>query len=170
MKSDKPDSIGDRSVWIGGNAAQNVIVTGDHTTARVSYEPVSLPSADEVQITDVLEEILETLNSVESVAHLQIEREMVAAQQEAAKSHPHRDAIGESLENALKMAKLADRFPDIAIKLKPHVISATAWLGSNWHRLLHLVGLTPVGSGTGAVVRRIALVCIQGFPLRARLE
>jgi hypothetical protein len=61
--------------------------------------------------------------------------------EEARKSKPDKGEIGSALERALGYAKKGDAFADEVQKLVPHITNAVAWLGSNWHKLLPLVGV-----------------------------
>jgi hypothetical protein len=45
------------------------------------------------------------------------------------------------LNRALDYAKKGNGFAEEVGKLAPHVTNAVAWLGSNWHQLLSVVGL-----------------------------
>lgn len=129
-----------RSVHIGGNAEQSVIVTGDH--ARIEYQATNLPAASEVDIGRELAAVRELLAALELSAkdRKKVQNALEEADDEAAEASPDRDAVGEALERALTVARKAEQLGEKAEKLAPHVSRAVGWLGENWHRLLGLIG------------------------------
>ncbi|MBV5269859.1 MAG: hypothetical protein JZU55_08115, partial [Afipia sp.] len=61
---------------------------------------------------------------------------------ESDKPEPNKYEIGKALDRALTYAEKTTGFAEAVEKLAPHVSKAVAWLGSHWHYLLPIVGLT----------------------------
>jgi hypothetical protein len=135
----KPSS--DRSVSIGGNASGNVIQTGDRNIASVQYQQATLPPPEGVDIRSELTALREALARLDSPDRRKIENALSDAEEELAKPEPDKDEVGHALDRALDYAKKAEGFAQIIETLKPHITSAAAWLGSNWHKILGVVGL-----------------------------
>lgn len=134
----------DRDINIGGDAKNVVNVTGDKNVVTfTSYENVTLPPAESVDIGQTLEELAGALRKLTMGLdeHSQISEALEKASQEASADEPDRKTIGEHVEKALDVAKTAGNFIDICKTAGPHVASAASWLGENWYKLLPLVGL-----------------------------
>lgn len=146
-KTDKPSKSPqvinriNRSVYIGGNAIGNAIVTGDHNVTTVHFTKTTLPPPSSVDIQSELKLLSDLLQQLQSEDSRKIERAIKDAQEEAKKPEPDRDEVGSAVARALKYAKQANGFADTATKLAGHVTNLVAWLGSNWNTLLPLVGL-----------------------------
>ena len=137
--SDKP--LEDRSVHIGGNAAGNIIQTGDRNTATWHVQQAYLPPPESVDIQAELSALRELLSRLETPDGKKINNALEEAGDEAAKDKPDKDEIGKALDRALGYARKSNDFAQLMANLAPHVTKAAAWLGDNWHKLLAVVGL-----------------------------
>ena len=133
---------GDRSVNIGGNVTGSSIVTGDDNVVQTTYQQVTLPPPDSVDISAELRDLREALAGLDSPDRRKIENALGDAEDELAKSDPDKDEVGNAVDRALKYASKAQGFAEVAEKLAPHVKNAAAWLGKNWYKILPVVGLT----------------------------
>jgi len=131
-----------RSVSIGGNATGNVIQTGDHNVASLQLTQTSLPPPESVDIQSELMQLRELLQQLQSENQKKIDRALEDAQDEVVKSEPNRDEVGDALERALKYAGQTEGFAEAVAGIQKHVTGVVSWLGSNWHKLLPIVGLT----------------------------
>jgi hypothetical protein len=136
---------GGRSVNVGGDTVGNVIVTGDRNKVDAKIEAklikAKLPSADSVDLSKELAQIRVVLERIDSEHSGKISRALDDAADEAQKPTPNKDEIGIALKRALEYAEKGNSFAEEVGKLAPHVTNAVAWLGSNWHQLLSMVGL-----------------------------
>jgi hypothetical protein len=130
-----------RNVRIGGNAAGNIIQTGDQNKAELHYKKAQLPAPESVNIQDELKTLQQLLGGLATDNQQKIVNALTEASQDAAKPTPDRDEVGKGLERALDYASKAADFSDKATTIATHVQNAVAWLGDNWHKLLPLVGL-----------------------------
>lgn len=130
---------GSRSVSIGRDAVGNIIQTGDHNVA--SIQKVTLPPPQSVDIRSELQGLQALLTRLETEDRHKIENALADAGEELSKSEPDRDEVGKALERALDYAQKTSQFAGIVEELTPRIVSATAWLGDNWHKLLGIVGL-----------------------------
>ena len=137
----KQGSVTDRSVSIGGNAEGNIIQTGDRNVASVSYQRVTLPPPESVDIQSELKVIRETLAALAEASSRKIDNAFSDAEEELSKAEPDRDEVGRALERALDYAQKTSEFAGIVETLAPHVVNAASWLGKNWYKLLGVVGL-----------------------------
>ena len=80
-------------------------------------------------------------SQIDSQDRKKIENAFSDADDELTKPEPDKDKIGRALDRALDYAKKADGFASNIEALKPHVTNVAAWLGSNWYKLLGVVGL-----------------------------
>ena len=140
--TDSSPSTGNRAVSIGGNASGNVIQTGDRNTASVQLQLVKLPPPDSVDIRAELTALRAALARLDSPDRRKIENALDDAEDELTKAKPNKDEIGKALDRALDYAKRAEGFAKVIETLKPHLTSAAAWLGSNWHTILAAVGFS----------------------------
>src|SRR5262249_21662793 len=128
-----------------GDAAGNVVTTGDRNKvdAKIDVELVKteLPQPDSVNISLELARIRAILEKIGGEHASKIGRALDDAAEEARKSKPNKDEIGSALGRALDYAKKGGAFANEVQKLMPHVAKAVAWLGSNWHKLLPVVGI-----------------------------
>jgi hypothetical protein len=135
----------DRSVRSGGDIVGGVIVTGDANQIRASATGSStravLPPAESVKIQEQLAGIRAILERMGGEHAAKVKRALDDIDEEAQKPQPNKDEIGSALERALGYAKKGGEFVEQVDKLAPYLSSAVAWLGSNWHKLLPLVGL-----------------------------
>ena len=138
---DASKSGSDRSVHIGGDANGNVIQTGDRNVASVHYQHATLPPPESVNIQTELIALRAALSQLNAPDHRKIDNAFSDAEDELAQSDPDKDEIGKALERALGYAKKAEDFTESIATLKPHLTNATSWLGSNWHKLLAVVGI-----------------------------
>jgi hypothetical protein len=136
---------GGRSVNVGGDAVGNAIVTGDRNKVDAKIEAklvkTTLPSAGSIDLSKELAQIRAILERIGGEHAGKIDRAFDDAAEEAQKPEPNKDEIGTALNRALDYAKKGNGFADEIGKLAPHVTNAVAWLGSNWHQLLSVVGL-----------------------------
>jgi hypothetical protein len=136
---------GERSVNIRRDAVANIIATGDdnQVDAKIDARLVktTLPAASSVDISKELEEIRAILERVGGEHRGKIARALDDAAEEARKPQPDKNEIGSALGRAIDYAKKGGAFADEIQKLMPHITNAVGWLGSNWHKLLPLVGL-----------------------------
>jgi len=137
---------GDASVNIGRDAVGNVITTGDRNKIDAKIEAklvrTGLPTAAEVDVSSELAQIRAILQGMGGEHAGKIGRALDDAVEESQKPKPSRDEIGSALRRALGYAKGGADFAEEVDKLAPHLTSAVAWLGSNWHQLLSAIGLT----------------------------
>lgn len=136
---------GSRSVNVSGDAVGNVITTGDQNSINARVEAklskISLPPASSVDIGKEFAQIRALLAEIGGEHTNKIARALDDAVEETNKPKPDKDEIGSALARILDYAKKGNDFVGVAEKLAPHVTNAVAWLGSNWHKLLPLVGL-----------------------------
>jgi len=136
---------GSRMANISRDAVGNVITTGDRNTIEAKIESkltkTTLPSAASVDLSKELTQIRIILGRIGGQHTSKIGRALDDAAEEAQKPEPNKDEIGTALNRALDYAKKGNGFAVEIGKLAPHVINAVAWLGSNWHHLLSVVGL-----------------------------
>jgi hypothetical protein len=130
-----------RNVNIGGNAEGSIIQTGDQNRAELRYKKAQLPAAESVDIQTELKALQQLLGGLSTDNQQKIVNALAEAAEDAAKPTPNRDEIGKGLERALDYASKAADFSDKATTIATHIQNAVAWLGSNWHKLLPLVGL-----------------------------
>jgi hypothetical protein len=130
-----------RNVNIGGNASGNIIQTGDQNVATIQGQKIQLPPAESVVIQAELKALQQLLGGLATDDRQKITNALTEAAGDAAKPTPDRDEVGKGLERALDYAKKAADFSDRAATIGTHVKNAVGWLGSNWHKLLPLVGL-----------------------------
>jgi hypothetical protein len=140
MKSVREHS--DRSVSVGGKVVGNIIQTGDQNAASIHHVKVTLPSAGQVHIATEIAAIQDILRTVSSPDGQKLANAIDDATLEVQKATPDQDEVGDSLERVLKYAKTASGYVDVVESLKPHIVNAVGWLGSNWSSLLHAVGLS----------------------------
>lgn len=138
--------MGKTSINVGGDAVANVIVTGDENRVEAALKPktitATLPLAASVDIVEALAQISTVLQHTSSEQANKIHRALADALDEARGASPNKDEIGTALSRALDYAKKGTDFADQVAKLTPHLTNAVAWLGSNWHRLLSIIGLS----------------------------
>jgi hypothetical protein len=134
-----------RSVTFGRDAVGNLVTTGNRNKIDAKIEAklvrTSLPVASSVDLSKELADIRTILERLGGEHASKVSRALDDAAEEAHKPQPNRDEIGTALNRALDYAKKGAGFAEEVSKLAPHVTSAVAWLGSNWHHLLGLVGL-----------------------------
>ncbi|MEM9907485.1 MAG: pentapeptide repeat-containing protein [Cyanobacteria bacterium P01_D01_bin.44] len=128
----------DLSISIGGNATGSVFQTGNENTANLTFQPVTLPPPETVNIQAellALRNLLASLNDPVTDGFAQ------KLESEAQKPEPNRDVVGQTLETGLTYAKNLQGFAETMEKLRPHVQNAASWLGQHWYKILSLVGL-----------------------------
>lgn len=128
------------AVHIGGSLIGGAVVTGHSNTVTVAYHQTTLPPPETVDLRTELAAIRQLLSALSSEDRRRMERALEEATEEAERSPPRKEVIGESVEKALTIATKTAGFLDVAEKLRPHINSVTAWLGAAWHKLLPLVG------------------------------
>jgi hypothetical protein len=135
------------SVTIGRDAHGNVIATGDRNriNAKIHAAPASeapRPS-DAIDIIEELQQIRIVLQRIGGEHTQKIGRAFEDATEEAQKAEPDKDEIGAALNRALNYARKSNAFAHEAGNLTQHLANTVAWLGSNWHQLLSIVGVAP---------------------------
>ncbi len=140
--ADTAPSPGARSVHISGNAANNVMVTGDGNTVAATYQQAALPAPERVDIRAELAALREALSQVQSPESRKIANALSDAEDEVGRPQPAKAEVGQALQRALGYAQQAEGFTQTLDKLKTPVANIAAWLGANWHSLLPLVGLS----------------------------
>jgi hypothetical protein len=135
-----------RSVSSRGDIVGSMIVTGDMNKIEASVTGnltrVTLPPGNSVNIQEQLAGIRAILQQMGGEHAAKIGRALDDADEEAQKPRPNKEEIGSGLERALDYANKGGDFAEHVEKLAPYVLSAVAWLGTNWHTLLPFVGLT----------------------------
>ena len=144
MAREEKPSLGQGAVYIGRDAHQNTIVTGNENTVGARYEKVTLPPPESVDIQAELAALRQVLPLVGLDARdaRQASRALDDAEAKSAAAQPDKNGIGEALDDVLAVAAKAERFAETTDKLQPHVARAVAWLGENWYKLLGVVGLS----------------------------
>jgi hypothetical protein len=134
-----------RSVNVSGDAVSNAIIVGDHNnvdaTTNAKFTKITLPPAGTVGIAKECAQVRAILQNLSGEHAGKIGRALDDAAEEASKPKPDKDEVGAALSRALNYAKTGNAFADQVEKLAPHIANVVAWLGSNWHKLLPLVGL-----------------------------
>ncbi len=131
--SEKGALGGDRNINIGGGVGgQSVVIAGNNNV--VVSKPVQTITApgDVAEVRAELAELRELLETVASPHQKKIHNAMDEAVEEMDNPEPDKDEVGKALDRALEYAGKADKFGSILDKLKPHVLSISAWLGTNW--------------------------------------
>jgi hypothetical protein len=134
--------MSDRDINIGGNSIGSTNTTGDNNVVFTSYQKVTLPAPETVDINATLAALREALGelTLKGSDFARISKSLDEAEQEAQSDEPDKQSIGSHVEKALDIAKTANGFVDTCKELGPHVASAASWLGENWYKLLPLVG------------------------------
>lgn len=132
---------GGQQVNISGSASGNIFQAGDQNTASIQFEQVTLGSPDDVDMITELKAIREALAQVQSPDKRKIDNAISDAEEELKKPQPDKDEVGQALDRALNYAKKAEDFAGVMQALKPHIANAATWLGSNWHKIVSVVGL-----------------------------
>ena len=94
-----------------------------------------------MNIQEELTAIRQILKQLQSPDQKKIENTMSEAEEEVKKPKPDKAEVGQALDRALKYAKRTEEFAGVMGKLKPHIVKAATWLGSNWHKILSIVRL-----------------------------
>ncbi len=136
-----PKKGSDRSVKARDITASQV-VTGDNNRLYMRGTKVALPPADQVQPNRELAELRTLLMAMRVPERGKLDRALQDAEEEAAKPDPDKDEVGGALERAVKYATGASDFGEQVEKLQPKITALVSWLGSNWHKILAVVGLT----------------------------
>ncbi len=133
---------GKRSVNVGRDARNTVIVTGDRNTVTQTLKRVSLPPPESVDIKAELAALRAALAQLAAPDARKIENAIGDAEDELQKPAPDKDEIGKALDRAIGYAQKADGFATAAEKLVPRVVQIAGWLGSAGLALLRVFGLT----------------------------
>jgi hypothetical protein len=131
------------TISIGGKADGNVFVVGDNISAGNIQTHVAnnMPDPETVDIRKEIAALKEILAKIETPERKKLDRALEDAEEEAKKDKPDKDEIGGALERVMKYAKLSDNFAKIIGVLKPHALSASAWLGENWQKIAGMIGM-----------------------------
>lgn len=130
------------TISIGGKADGNVFVVGDNISAgNIQTNVANMPNPETVDIRKEIAALKEILAKIDSPERKKLDRALEDAEEEANKDKPNKDEIGGALERVMKYAKLSDNFVKIIGVLKPHALSASAWLGENWQKIAGMIGM-----------------------------
>jgi hypothetical protein len=132
--------LGNDSIMVGGNAT-GTFVAGNENRVESAVTQASLPDPATVRIAEELAGLRAILAKLNSAEAGKLGRALDDAEEEARKPAPDKNEIGSAVERALKIAGKASDFAENTSKILPDVKGAVAWLGSNWIKLLPLVGL-----------------------------
>ena len=133
---------GGRSVSIGRDARNSVIVTGDRNTVTQTLKRVTLPSPESVDIKAELAALRAALAQLPAPDARKIENAVGDAEDEVQKPTPDKDEVGKALDRAIAYAQKADGFAEAAGKLVPHIVNVAGWLGIAGTALLKVFGLS----------------------------
>ncbi|HET9624532.1 MAG TPA: hypothetical protein VFP84_24335 [Kofleriaceae bacterium] len=128
-----------QDVEIGRDAIGVVITAGDHNTVEAHVVTSVAPQTDpaSVDIAKELAAIRQILATQSSEHANKIGRALDDADEEAVKhDEADKQELGGALDRALRLAKSASGFTEVAAKLMPHVRNTVAWLGERWAALL----------------------------------
>jgi hypothetical protein len=134
------------SIHIGGSVSgSNVMFAGDNNTTVVGNNNVTdirnkMPAPETVDIRKELAALREILMKLDTPESGKIDRAITDAEEEASKPEPDKDEVGSALERVMKAAQKVGTFKTIVTMLEPHVLSVSAWLGTNWHSLTKFIG------------------------------
>jgi hypothetical protein len=132
--------LGNNTIKVGGNAT-GTFVAGDKNWVQSAVTQPSLPDPSKVRIAEELAGLRAIFGQLNSVEAAKLGRALDDAEEEARKPTPDKNEVGSAVERALRIAGKASDFAENTSKLLPYVKGAVAWLGSNWIRLLPLIGL-----------------------------
>ncbi len=139
--SEKMPGPGDRSISIGGNVGgQSVLVTADRKVVTSRPRKETAAPADMADVKAGLAELRKLLETLASPDQKKINNAVEEAEDELNKPEPDRDEVGKALDRALEYSKKAEKFKTIIDKLKPHVLTVSGWLGTNWPNITPLLG------------------------------
>ncbi len=124
----------------GSVSGKNVTVAGVNNVTNVNIQE-QLPPAESVDIKKEIAALKEILAKIETPERKKMDRALEDAEEEAKKDKPDKEEIGGALERVMKYAKLSDNFAKIIGVLKPHALSASAWLGENWHKIAGMISM-----------------------------
>jgi hypothetical protein len=133
------EKSGNGNISIGGNVHGSAIVTGNNNKTAVRYTETQKPDPSSVDLASELAAIREILAGLKAPDQRKIDRALEDVTEEAQKAEPDPDEVGDALQRALKYAQHAGTFSQIVGKLEPHVLVVSAWLGSNWDKLLTML-------------------------------
>src|SRR5262245_29412234 len=115
-------SRGGRSVRIGRDAREAIIVTGDRNTVTQALKRVSLPPPNSVNIKAELSALKIALARLDAPDALKIESILGNAEEELKKPAPNKVRIAKVLDQAIGYAKKAEGFATAAEKIIPHIV------------------------------------------------
>ncbi len=139
--TEKTPGVGDRSISIDGNVGdQSVIVTGDGNMVTSRSRKTAASPADVAEVKVELAELRKLLETLASPDQKKINNAVEEAEDELKKPEPDRDEVGKALDRALEYSQKAEKFKTIIDKLRPHVLTLSGWLGTNWPNITPLLG------------------------------
>lgn len=136
------DKTRSQNITICGDAKGNAFVHGDCNLTEVSYVEVTLPPAETVDIQQELEKLRSILARIESADQKKLDHRLEEAIDEARQEDPDKGDVSRALEGAIKYAKRAKEFSEVAEELIPRITNVCGWLGGHGAPLLSLMGLT----------------------------
>lgn len=140
-------------IHIGGNASGNIIIQGDRNVTNTGplviqtgsgimqvggSNNAGLPNTIDIRLE--LANLRKLLSELKSEHRRKIDNAFDEAQAEASESQPDREELSKSLTRALDYARKAEGFVQIAGKIKPHLATVAAWLGSQYQHVADLIG------------------------------
>jgi hypothetical protein len=130
----------DRSVSAGRDMVGNVVTSGDGNTvtANVAVQ-MTLPDPKSVNILSALSEIRMQLEKMSGENANKVRRALDDATEEANKSNPDKDQIGESVNRAIDLVKKGGALAEDLAQLLPHIKGIASWLGAKWHNLISAI-------------------------------
>lgn len=131
----------DRSIKVGRDMIGSQAFTGDNNRGSMIGNKVVLPPPETVDPSTELAALRQLLVGLDTPDRAKIDRALADAEEEAAKSKPDREEVGSAVDRALGYAKKASDFSELVEKIAPKVTALASWLGSNWHKILAVVGL-----------------------------
>jgi len=120
-----------QNVSAGGDAVGNVQVAGDNNRVVVKnlFKKEAMPAVPS-EVVQSLDEISTTLLSLKSEDKIKIENALREVAHEVEKENPDAEEVEDGLARAIKTAKKAEGFLDIAQSLVPKLQTIGTWLGA----------------------------------------
>lgn len=137
------DQRDDHSMRAGGNIIGSVINTGSDSTVTATYQHVTLPAAESVDVAAELAGLREVLAGLGGADQARITAALDAADAETKAAAPDKPEVARPIERALTLAKQAETFSGHAEAVIQRVTRLAGWLGPAGTRLLQLLNLTP---------------------------
>lgn len=127
----------ERSVYINGEARNNIVQTGDGNFAK------SVSAADclnKEAVKDAFKQVLGELRLLELEQRNQLEQSVTAIEQELDEKEPSKVKVGELFLNALDIGSKGNGFVSLIDRVKEPLTFITVWLGAHAEGLINLIG------------------------------